>query len=138
MFIEQNPIDHHLAKRLKLIRNSCGMTQDELGELIGVTFQQIQKYETALNKISASRLYEICRVLDKPISSFFSGISIDKEYYNFKFVSERKVLRENRKREKEITNLIGLFNQIENPEVRFSVIKLLSNIVKSQGKNNTY
>ncbi len=132
MLPEPNPIDVHLANRLRLIRAQCNVTQYELGELIGVTFQQIQKYESALNKISASRLYEICRVLNKPISSFFENIVIDKDYYNFDFIAEEKVEHDDKKRNKKIINLIKVFNKIEDEELRLSIISLVDRIAKAK------
>lgn len=134
MFFVPSPIDLHLAKKLRAMRTQCGVTQYELGELIGVTFQQIQKYESALNKISASRLYEICRVLNRPLSSFFENMAVDEDYYNFEFVSENEVMQEDQERNKEVANLIKAFNQIKDEEVRKNVINLVDSIVKSKTK----
>ncbi|MEM7695204.1 MAG: helix-turn-helix transcriptional regulator [Pseudomonadota bacterium] len=68
---EPNPIDVHVGRRLKLRRTMVGMTQEKLGEQLGVTFQQIQKYEKGTNRIGASRLQEIAEILEAPISFFF-------------------------------------------------------------------
>lgn len=68
---EPNPIDVHVGGRLKMRRSMLGMTQEKLGEQLGVTFQQIQKYEKGANRIGASRLQEIARILDVPVSFFF-------------------------------------------------------------------
>ena len=57
--------------RLRLRRNMLGLSQEKLGEAIGLTFQQVQKYERGANRIGASRLHELCRVLDVPMSFFF-------------------------------------------------------------------
>ena len=66
-----NPVDVRVGARLRLRRNMLGLSQEKLGELIGLTFQQIQKYERGANRIGASRLYELSRVLDVPVSFFF-------------------------------------------------------------------
>jgi transcriptional regulator with XRE-family HTH domain len=68
---QPNPIDVHVGSRLKLRRTMIGMTQEKLGEQLGVTFQQIQKYEKGANRIGASRLQEISRILDVPVAYFF-------------------------------------------------------------------
>ncbi|WP_404380713.1 helix-turn-helix domain-containing protein [Caenispirillum salinarum] len=68
---EGHPLDRHVGRRVRLRRTLLGLTQQELGEQIGVTFQQIQKYERGTNRISASRLWEIARVLKVPVSFFF-------------------------------------------------------------------
>src|ERR687894_3089401 len=66
-----NPIDIRVGARLRLRRNMLGLSQEKLGELIGLTFQQVQKYERGANRIGASRLHELSRVLDVPVSFFF-------------------------------------------------------------------
>ena len=66
-----NPIDIRVGARLRLRRNMLGLSQEKLGEAIGLTFQQVQKYERGANRIGASRLYELSRVLDVPVSFFF-------------------------------------------------------------------
>lgn len=68
---QPNPIDIHVGSRLKLRRTTMGMTQEKLGEQLGVTFQQVQKYEKGTNRIGASRLQEIAEILDTPVSYFF-------------------------------------------------------------------
>ena len=70
-----NPIDVHVGSRLRLRRTLLGMSQEKLGEAIGLTFQQVQKYERGANRVGASRLYDLSRVLDVPVSFFFDDIS---------------------------------------------------------------
>lgn len=72
---QPNPIDIHVGSRLKLRRTMMGMTQEKLGEQLGVTFQQIQKYEKGTNRIGASRLQEISEILNAPVSFFFEEAS---------------------------------------------------------------
>ena len=69
----KHPVDVHVGKRVRHRRWMVGMTQQHLGEAVGIKFQQIQKYETGMNRISASRLWDIAAALDVPIS-FFEGL----------------------------------------------------------------
>src|SRR3954452_1664995 len=66
-----NPIDVLVGTRLRLRRNMLGLSQQRLGEAVGLTFQQVQKYERGANRIGASRLHELSQVLDIPVSFFF-------------------------------------------------------------------
>ena len=74
-----NPIDVHVGSRVRLRRTMLGMSQEKLGEHLGITFQQIQKYEKGANRVGASRLQEIARVLNTPISFFFEDAPGDAE-----------------------------------------------------------
>lgn len=69
-----NPIDVHVGGRIRLRRTLRGMSQERLGEALGLTFQQIQKYERGMNRVGASRLYDLSRVLDVPISFFYDDM----------------------------------------------------------------
>ncbi|MGE4064059.1 MAG: helix-turn-helix domain-containing protein [Rhodospirillaceae bacterium] len=66
-----NPIDVHVGNRLRLRRTLLGMSQQKVGEALGLTFQQVQKYERGTNRIGASRLWDLAGVLDCPVSFFF-------------------------------------------------------------------
>lgn len=68
-----NPIDIHVGSRVRLRRMMINMSQEKLGEHLGITFQQIQKYEKGTNRIGASRLQSISNVLQVPVSFFFDG-----------------------------------------------------------------
>ena len=69
------PVDVHVGSRVRLRRTLLGMSQEKLGDAVGLTFQQIQKYERGANRIGASRLFELSRVLDVPVSFFFDDMS---------------------------------------------------------------
>lgn len=69
-----HPVDVHVGKRIRHRRWLVGMTQQQLAEHVGIKFQQIQKYETGANRVSASRLWDIADALDVPVSFFFEGI----------------------------------------------------------------
>jgi transcriptional regulator with XRE-family HTH domain len=70
-----NPVDLHVGGRVRMRRKMLGVSQERLADALGLTFQQVQKYERGANRISASKLYEIARFLSAPISYFFEGLS---------------------------------------------------------------
>lgn len=72
-----DPIDVHVGKRLRLRRTMIGLSQEQLAAAVGVTFQQIQKYERGSNRVSASRLYDVARVLGVDIGFFFEDIGTE-------------------------------------------------------------
>ena len=69
------PIDIHVGSRVRLRRNLLGMNQTDLGKAVGTSYQQIQKYERGVNRVGASRLFNLGRALDVPISYFFEDLS---------------------------------------------------------------
>ncbi len=69
-----SPIDVHVGTRIRLRRTLLGMSQERLGEALGLTFQQVQKYERGVNRVGASRLFDLSRILDVPISFFFDDM----------------------------------------------------------------
>lgn len=69
----KHPVDVHVGKRIRHRRWMVGMTQQQLAEKVGIKFQQIQKYETGMNRVSASRLWDIAEALSVPVAFFFDG-----------------------------------------------------------------
>jgi transcriptional regulator with XRE-family HTH domain len=72
-----HPVDVHVGKRIRHRRWMNGTTQQQLAEQVGIKFQQIQKYETGMNRVSASRLWDIAKVLDVPVAFFFEGMEAE-------------------------------------------------------------
>ena len=70
-----NPVDLHVGARIRMRRRLQGVSQEKLAEALGLTFQQVQKYERGANRVSASKLYEIAGMLKAPISYFFDGLA---------------------------------------------------------------
>jgi transcriptional regulator with XRE-family HTH domain len=70
-----NPIDAQVGNRVRIRRMLIGMSQEKLGDLLGLTFQQVQKYEKGVNRIGAGRLFEIARILGVPIDFFYDGVA---------------------------------------------------------------
>src|ERR1700682_3761642 len=68
-----NPIDKHVGSRLRMRRQMLAMSQEKLGDALGITFQQVQKYEKGMNRVSASRLQHISHILQVPVPFFFEG-----------------------------------------------------------------
>lgn len=73
----KHPVDSHVGKRIRHRRWMIGMTQQQLADAVGIKFQQIQKYETGMNRVSASRLWDISRTLGVPIEFFFEGLEAE-------------------------------------------------------------
>ena len=127
-----NPVDVHVGGRLKMRRVLMGISQEKLGESLDVTFQQIQKYEKGANRISASRLYDISRILSVPVQFFFDGIKHGKAARK----SESQI-------ESEASRLVDLlssadgaqfirtFSEIEDDEIRQNIIDLVKSISDS-------
>jgi transcriptional regulator with XRE-family HTH domain len=69
-----NPVDKHVGSRVRMRRIMLGMSQEKLGEALGLTFQQIQKYEKGTNRVGASRIQQISEVLQVPVSFLFEGV----------------------------------------------------------------
>jgi transcriptional regulator with XRE-family HTH domain len=122
-----NPVDAHVGSRVRLRRMLLGMSQERLGESMGLTFQQVQKYEKGVNRIGASRLFQISKILDVPIQFFFEeaphvggGHPVkgmgepDSEAFILEFLNSREGLELNR-----------AFVKIADPKVRKSVVDLV-------------
>ncbi len=90
-----NPIDIHVGNRVRMCRTLMGMSQERLGQALGLTFQQVQKYERGMNRIGASRLWDISQVLNTPVSFFYEGISEDAENLSPRHVNENSSLPKN-------------------------------------------
>jgi transcriptional regulator with XRE-family HTH domain len=134
--ISPDPIDVHVGKRLKLRRNMLKMSQDQLANLVGVTFQQIQKYENGTNRISASRLFKIAKALDTPISFFFEGFeSTDSGDYSYADQSNTSqtseaAVHEEKKRfdpimDNKTLELVSAYWQIQDPDAREKFYQLV-------------
>src|ERR1700749_3490946 len=70
-----NPVDRHVGARIRMRRRIQGVSQEKLADALGLTFQQVQKYERGANRVSASKLYEIAAALKAPVAYFFDGLA---------------------------------------------------------------
>ncbi len=122
-------LDSYIGDRIRTRRIMLGLSQEKLAESLGITFQQIQKYERGVNRVSASQLYRISGVLDTPISYFFEGIptnhhsglisgvaeSLPFDTYQTKFLTK-----------KETFTLLKAYYDIEPPTIRRKILELIS------------
>jgi len=123
---QPNPIDIHVGGRIRLRRTMMGMSQEKLGEQLGITFQQVQKYEKGTNRVGASRLQNIAAILGVPVSFFFEdapgdsvtsevgGMNESSSSYVVNFLSSAEGLQLNR-----------AFVRISDPKVRRRIIDLV-------------
>ena len=72
---KNNLVDSHIGRRLRLRRTLMGLSQEKLGEAMGLSFQQVQKYERGTNRIGASRLFELSKILSVPVTYFYDGLT---------------------------------------------------------------
>ncbi len=109
-------VDVHVGAQLRALRILRGFTQVRLAEATGITFQQVQKYETGKNRISASRLYDFAKVLDSEVSSFFAGIddgsSADEMFGRLDIEFARS------------------FSEIPNPKIKQAIVRLIKDAVE--------
>ena len=134
-----NPIDVHVGSRVRLRRTLLGMSQEKLGEAIGLTFQQVQKYERGANRIGASRLFDLSRVLDVPVSFFFDDMPQDPDAHastqHGGFEEEKPVPFEpDPMAKRETLELVRAYYRIVDPQVRkrlFELTKAVANAAVS-------
>jgi len=134
-----HPIDQFVGGRVRQQRMFVGMSQEQLGEKLGLTFQQIQKYEKGANRVSASRLWEMSKIFDVPICSFFEGTEInhDEHLQNSVGFSESKQSKLNGGSDSERLRLNRYFVQITEPSLRRAVIDLAKSIAGTNASSNT-
>lgn len=125
-----HPVDIHIGGRLRIARTAIGMSQEKLGGTLGLTFQQIQKYEKGANRIVGSRLWAIATALDVPPAFFFDGLenvpgedSVVPEYLEetMAFASSKEGLR-----------LITLFRSIRSKRARQNLVDLMGSIADDE------
>lgn len=129
-----NSIDEYVGVQLRQRRALLGLSQEKLAEKVGITFQQIQKYENGANRVSASRLYEFSKVLDIPVGFFFDNYGSNENRANVGFAENDQALFEGPDdvmKRKETLELIRVYYSIENPKLRKDLFKL----VKSMAEN---
>lgn len=134
-----NPVDIHVGQRLRMRRSLLGLSQEKLSEAIGLTFQQVQKYERGTNRISASRLYQFSKILDVPVTYFFDNIAgndkiaANKLRYGLSDNEQDAFSGEDVLSNKETIELVRIYYSIKDPKVR----KDLLNMIKSMAATMT-
>lgn len=123
-----HPVDVHVGRRLRLKRTILGLSQEAVGKEIGVTFQQIQKYERGINRMGASRLYDFAKALGVTVSYFFEGYG---EYVNEAGIplgaNEPDAARFEHEKvnNRETLEVMRAYYRIKNPAVRKRIIELI-------------
>ena len=130
-----NPVDVHVGSRVRLRRMLVGLSQEKLGHSMGLTFQQIQKYEKGVNRIGASRLYKLSQILNVPVGFFYEGMNQmegsanpgmaeeNTEAFLYEFLNTRDGLELNR-----------AFVKVSDPSIRKSVIDLVRSLGRTASK----
>lgn len=121
-----DPVDIHVGSRVRLRRTVLGMSQERLADQLGITFQQVQKYENGSNRVGASRLFAISNVLSVPVSYLYDGYQA-----NITEVSEEVSEFDRHMNSRESIELIKSYYKVEDEKVR----KKLLDLIKSMAKN---
>ena len=132
-----NAVDVHVGKRVRLLRTLLGMSQEQLGAALDITFQQVQKYERGANRVSASRLWDISQILDVKISYFFDDMTDDTMKASPRRVSRGVNTGEDsdEKRDpmarRETLELVRTYYSIEKPKVRKRIADMVKSIAQT-------
>ena len=130
-----DPVDMHVGRRVRLRRTLLGLSQEKLGEAVGLTFQQIQKYERGANRIGASRMYDLSQVLDVPVSFFYDDMP--NEVNDRNAVGEAEASGEGAGDKEPLTRretleLVRAYYKVSSPPVRKRVFELVKSLAKAQ------
>lgn len=121
----KHPVDVHVGKRIRHRRWLVGVTQQQLAEAVGIKFQQIQKYETGMNRVSASRLWDIAEALSVPVSFFFEGLGDENAVTEDNSALPNDILKD-----KEALELVRSYYAIPETQRRrlFELARVLSDV----------
>ena len=119
---QANTVDTYVGQRIRDKRNERGMSQTEVANALGVTFQQVQKYERGTNRVGASRLFDLSRILSVPVQYFFEGLNnqptpIEKEDDNVIHLMKPDTVE-----------LVEAYYKVENPQVRRQILSTIRSI----------
>ena len=129
---QASPIDVHVGNRMRLRRMLIGMSQEKLGELLGLTFQQVQKYEKGVNRIGAGRLFHIASLLSVPIGYFYEGaIMADQVTAGFAETDDNTLVMEFLSSNEGLQLSLAFMN-IKDPKVRKRVLDLVKSLSESE------
>ncbi len=128
-----DPVDQMVGKLIKRRRLQLGYSQQQLAEAVGVTFQQVQKYERGTNRVSAGKLYFIAQTLRTNVAFFFSQTDVEPGNYHLpqwqqNAVAENQELYGDNAALEQVQELISLFNRITSKDLRKTVLDLCKNI----------
>lgn len=127
-----NAVDKKIGQRVRARRLEIGMSQERLAELLGVTFQQVQKYEKGVNRIAASRLFDISAALDMSVAKFFEGLT-GGAGRGAAVAESRKDYVDDALATPEGAQLMALFASIKSVKVRRRVVELVKALTEEEG-----
>jgi len=127
--------DRLIGQRVKAYREIKGLNQTELGEKIGVTFQQVQKYENGKNKVGVSRLFDICDILNVSVMNFLNGLEkpANAQIIAVSDVKQDKIINDP-DRNKEVAELLKIYNSVETAEDRKEIMNVLKALASAKKK----
>lgn len=129
--MEPHPVDIHVGRKLRSRRTILGMSQEEMGDSVGITFQQVQKYERGMNRIGSSRLYDFSCLLGVGVSYFFEDVSGSGE--SLKLAEDSSPFEhKNKFNNKEILSLVRSYYGITDSNVRKKVLSLIKSLSDSK------
>ncbi len=134
--MKAHPVDVHVGSRLRTRRKMLGLSQEDLGKPVGITFQQVQKYEKGTNRIGSSRLFQFSTLLKVPVGYFFENFNDEQNPLagNAGFAEDESSLHF-RLENKETRNLIDAYYSIDNPQIRQKMLSLIKSL-KSETSSN--
>lgn len=126
-----DPVDIHVGARVRLRRTLLGMSQEKLGKALGLTFQQVQKYERGANRIGSSRLFQLSKILDVPVSFFFDEMAPETtRKADGMAEGNKQVFEVDKLSRRETLELVRAYYKITDPSVRkkiFEMVKAVGN-----------
>jgi transcriptional regulator with XRE-family HTH domain len=123
-----NPVDKHVGSRVRMRRKMLAISQEKLGNALGLTFQQVQKYEKGANRIGASRLEHISRILQVPVAFFFEGVQDASPIHTSDEVARSLTRINDFVSSSEGLRLVQSFMRIENTDLRRRIVGLVEEI----------
>lgn len=128
-----HPVDVHVGQRIKMLRKMRKLSQAKLGEFIGLTFQQIQKYEHGTNRVGASRLHQFSQILDVPVSFFFDDMPVSHDASHLPPV---KISEPDPYNSAEVQELLRAFHAITDPRKRRAISDMAKSLCEPDAKSD--
>lgn len=128
-----NAVDRHVGSRVRLRRQLLNMSQERLGEELGVTFQQVQKYERGTNRVGAGRLWVLARVLDVPVSFFYEGVTETMAQPGFSDGDQTPIVDDFIQSADGVA-LAQAFAKISDPKVRRRILELVRTLAAEEAE----
>lgn len=134
---QANAVDAHVGGRVRARRILLDLTQDKLGELLGITFQQIQKYERGANRISAGRLFEISRILGVSVPYFYEGLTQETPRRAYGFAEDEAPPPSPKESiSAEAAQLVVAYSRISDPKIRRQILELAKALAAESKRKN--